>query len=301
MTFLPSATNVSRAQLRRLACEAYELDRDSSILDKQNVDVLNNSLTHCDDQRSFAAYGPLAKPIGDREARDTAIEWFAHTIAHFAPLRYLGSALFTPTCVYFEPTLLATAIDNYVAQGCPEDGYQVPSFNDFNRIDSIARLHEDLGLGGVVRGPGLESIAGWFRLAFILHSSSHWSVVIYMRSPGSRSMLIHYDSLPGLHAERALQLAAMLRAAGLIDPQQQLSRTTQAVQPGTWQCGYAVMARLYEEAKGHVNFSADAVIENRTGSEMRDFLRFIKHRNEQATTLSVLAFRWKRIHQAKNE
>jgi hypothetical protein len=73
-------------------------------------------------------------------------------------------------------------------------------------------------------------------------------------------------------------------------------RTVQATQPGAWQCGYAVMARLYEEAVGHAKFSADAVIENRTGSEFRDFLRFIKNRNEQATTLSVLLFRWSRIH-----
>jgi hypothetical protein len=294
---LKCSTNISKSSLRLYAVKAYEDDRDSSRLDACDVKLLENAILHADNNTSYEGYGPLAKPTGERMANNSMIEWFAHTVAHFAPIRYLGSNLFAPTCLFVDATMVQISIDHFLAAGSPSSGYQIPTFNGFNEVDSFSRLHLQLGLGGVVGGPGLESIPGWYRIAFLIHDSNHWSVVVYIRSK-SGDYLVHYDSITSFHAERAMQLAAMLRAAGLIKRDLQLTRTAQANQKGSWNCGYCVMARLYEQSLGSNKFSADKVIDNEN-SDLRDFLRFIKLKNALAATLGVLSFRWNRIFQQK--
>jgi hypothetical protein len=307
-----SSINVPKTMLMQLALEQYQFDRNSSCLDKGDVQKLETALAHCDDNRSFAAYGPLATPIGPREATDAMIEWFGHTVAHFAPARHIESPLIAPEFVMFDSRTVGPAIEQYIRDGSPASGYQIPSFNDFNRVDSFARLHEKLGIGGVVGGPSLESIPSWSCLAFVINAESHWSVVIYIRPVRSTSYLkssylVHYDSLPGMHIQYATVLAQLLRAAGLIDPSMVLARESHEVsQLGAWQCGYAVMARLYEHSggaelrRGSTMYRADDVIGEKNGA-MRRFLQFALLRNAEALTLTVLGFRWKRIFLHKDD
>jgi hypothetical protein len=295
-----SSVNVSKKALLDMALEQYHFDRVSSCLDKGDVQKLMAALASCDADQACS---------GAREATDSMIEWFGHTVANFAPARYIESPLVLPEFVMFNTHTVGAAIDQYIRDGSPETGYQVPSFNNFNRVDSFARLHEELGIGGLARGPSLESIATWSCLAFIINANLHWSVVVLIRPVRSnshlpRSYLVHYDSLPGMHIQRATVLAHMLRAAGLIDSSMVLVREShESAQTGAWQCGYAVMARLYElsgNAEPRRVYRADDVIGEKDGA-MRRFLEFAVLQNSVAETLTVLGLRWTRIFMPNDE
>jgi len=90
----------------------------------------------------------------------------------------------------------------------------------------------------VMNASCLEEQTALERIAFPIFGA-HWSLLV--ADCQSRTLRL-YDSIRGAHDRLALQIRALLRAAGLILSDWSIKRARCAKQNGVWECGYSVIA-----------------------------------------------------------
>lgn len=308
--------HVPRSVLNKFARKAYETERDSATLDESALQVLRNAHAN---QRNLDSWGPLARSTGDREASQFIIDWFAHTVADFAPLGYAACDTVRARCLFVKHEHVMRALRFYAEDGSPDHDYNIPSRDGWDETNSLSSLRTRHGVGGSGGDGGklLDALPHWERIAFLLHEHHHWSVMFYIRPPADgrpselkAPLLLHFDSTPELHAPRAIELTALLHAANLVPSTVKLQRAAiREMQPGNWQCGYAVMARLYqigvatlerssddEVRQRRLGIDADAIVADRAG-ELRHFIAYILECHDTAVTIRDLRRRWARIDQ----
>ena len=297
-----SEKKVSRNMLHAIARSQYERTRNTLSLCEGSLARLDAAIKHCD-KPDYLGFGSLRQPIPAREANDEMIEWVAESIAHFYPLRYIGHAVLRPRCVFVSSQLIDIALRSYNAAGCPES-FVMPLENDWKSIDSLTRLqHELVPQHG---SASLDAVPHWERIAFIINGGFHWSVLMYAWQrgvAGATPLLMHYDSIQQSHEDLVWQLCDFLYATGLVPRSVQPQRSLQTVeQTGGWQCGYAVMARLYEHGVGTFEPQACIPLLSRSANiiasrELLQFLYTLRARNEFAAHLEQLLVRWSRLYQ----
>ena len=285
--------------VKECALLTYEIDQMSLYLFDQAHARLEATRDNALDKRDFAAYGPL-RPKGsfDRDACDEFMEWAAQHAAGCAQLRLAGSDLLRPTKLFVSSQEISRAMQAYAAADFPLEGF-THTDDEWLKANSLHSLRELINSSQ--RGRGVESLPFWTTLAFLLHDSGHWSLLVYERRHDratlAESTLVHHDSLAPMHEEYAMCVVQMLQSSGIIRPDIEPVRIdSEARQQGGWQCGYASAARLMERV-GKLNDSANAIIS--TPERMQRFLGNLVDLSVGARTCSQLRERYSRIYVTK--
>lgn len=254
-------------------------------LARNRVNSLINGFVLCDDDRTVlanaaavepsadartrASYGPLVPAnFKQVEANGSIIAWAALCVAKCLPLKFIGSdALEASTFFIHSQTITSvlSALDR-VVHG------QSTIKKERARLLASKSLAAFFGNFGSVRVPVsshrralIDSAPHWRAIMMPVHhpgTAGHWSLAILRRQLDESGPLLElHDSLAGpLCNHPVKKLLRALTTFGFVDPATQVApqhTESRALQPGSWQCGYAVIARIIEtSARGRADAKA---------------------------------------------
>lgn len=269
----------AKSEVCALALQFYKDEIDQRQLDAGDLERIERALKRPASAPDTSRWGALQPEKTNINATCGMIDWVAETVAGFWKFRHIRSILTKPKCLFVNSQYVSHVLDDYRKAGCP-DHYRIPD-SGFMRKDSLYEFVQ------AEPGKRLVDMPHWEKIAFVLHRDSHWSILFYIRSI---NRLVHYDSLGKIHEGAMWDLCDFLYATGLVDRDVQPGiPDAQAQQNGGWQCGYAVMARLYEHGADSLA-NANEIIENK----MLLFLSYLVMRNETAKKRQLLLRRWNR-------
>lgn len=268
----------AKSEVCALALQFYKDEIEHRQLDESDLERLTRAANRPATAIDKSGWGALQPESDKVDATCGIIDWATESVAGFWKFRHIRNELTKPKWLFVGSQYISYILDGYRKAGCPER-YSIPE-NGYLKID---------GLGDFCAnepGKRLVDMPHWEQIAFLLHGSNHWSVLVYMRS---FNRLVHWDSLAGVHEDLMWEMCDFLHATGLVDRAVQPGvPDPQAKQKGGWQCGYAVIARLI--GCRLTEFDANLVIEHK----LPLFLHYLLLQNDGAKKKQLLLRRWNR-------